>query len=143
MNLNKYIEDKFKVKAVYLLLKILRFHTETINSNRLEQKQSTDQKYSTSSAYNRQFLNNELNRQQSTSSVNEACKILTKCLQGLENLIASILKVAGSDQQQQQSTNAYNWLQANTTYFQLADILNIAKVLLKLTKILQLTFSIP
>ena len=130
MTSNKYIDDKFKVKVVYLLLKILRFHNEIIESQtEVKQIRRIDQSISsTTLSYSRQFCN-EQNRwldEQSASSINHICKVLTKCLQGLENLIASIRKVVG---EQQPTTSANNWLQSNTSYFQLCDILNTAKVL--------------
>jgi hypothetical protein len=53
------------------------------------------------------------------------CKILAKSLQGLENLIASIQRLPG---EQQPQNNSANWLQAHTEYFQLGDILANAKV---------------
>lgn len=89
---SNYIDDKFKVKSIYLLIKILRSH-----SLDLDPMSPNDHK------------------------VNQ-CKILTKSLQSLENLLFSI----------QSNREQSNWIQS-LVYFQLGDLLAIAKVIIHYT----------
>jgi len=118
---NKYIEDKYKIKIVYLLLKVLRFHNQNSGlASLMPSPPASSFVHSTS----RHFV-----RPASSACANEqlmnTCKILAKSLQGLENLIASIQRLPG---EQQPQNNSANWLQAHTEYFQLGDILANAKV---------------
>jgi hypothetical protein len=110
---NVYINDRYKVKSVCLLIKILR----SLNTN---------QSINTNAAASNSFIN-DMSRHfcnvESKLNGDEhkimLCKILTKSLQSLENLFLSIQNLP--DQQT-------NWLQTHFINFQLGDILAIAKV---------------
>lgn len=98
-----YIEEKFKLKCYQCLLAILRFYYSTTAQEE--------------SASGRIFANNEFRMNKS--------KILTKALQGLENLFYSI---RNSHQSSPQQNSALNWTQLNSTECQIGDLLALVKV---------------
>ncbi|CAF0791844.1 unnamed protein product [Brachionus calyciflorus] len=108
----EYINDTIKAKCASYLVKILRFNTFN-KLNRLR----NDQKNSIIDSLNKQF-NNRNNRKLSLLYGDEFivnnCKILSKALQGLENLFLSI-------------SNQLNWIVLIGPEFQLGDILAIIK----------------
>ena len=91
-----FIDDTYKIKAAHLLIRILRFQ----NSN--------------------SCLSNQIAGLEQQANM---AKILTKCLQGLENLFSATQAQLATDPNQ-----SLNWLQSHSSYFQLGDILAIAKV---------------
>ncbi len=118
---NKYIDDKYKIKIVYLLLKALRFHAQ---NTRLTSLAASPPLNSFVRATSQHFIKPFVSSASFNDQLIGVCKILTKSLQGLENLIASIQRMPG----EQSQSHTLNWLQAHTEYFQLGDILANAKV---------------
>ena len=97
-----FIDDKYKVKCVFLLIRIIRFHQNIVKSENDFKRVPNEDEFKLNS-----------------------CKILTKALQGLENLFMSMQPVLTQPQQQQLVANLFN---QSSAYFQLGDILAIAKV---------------
>ncbi len=119
---SSYIEDKYKKKAIYLLTRILKFQNSTALAQYTHFK-STNTSNSFINETNRHFFHNKLETKQSNDEQTiNLCKILTKSLQGIENLFASVQNLPSEQIQQ------LNWLQVHSGYFHLGDILSIAKV---------------
>jgi hypothetical protein len=103
-----YIDNRFKIKCCSILMRVIRFHHQNSELTLGEEKEK--------------LTNKKLNEE---FRVNKS-KILTKALQGLENLFFSI-KSSKEPQQQQSAQSSLNWLQASNE-FQLGDILALVKV---------------
>lgn len=73
---------------------------------------------------NRHFFGNRKQSADLAENTIFTCKILTKALHGLENLLTTMKK---DENETYQAPS--NWLQVNTDYFQLWDILEVAKVI--------------
>lgn len=113
-----YIDDKYKISIVNFLVKILRFNynSNISNSNIIKLDDSYTNKI------NKHFLNKN-NQEQADQNRVYASKILTKCLQSLENLFSSI-----QPDDAKKDKFSTNWIQSGKCEYQLGDILAIVKV---------------
>ena len=112
--LNVYIDDRYKVKSVCLLIKILR----SLKNNQSMSHTAAAVSNSFTTDTSRHFGSNDSKLNGDEHKI-MLCKILTKSLQSLENLFLSIQNLP------EQQTN---WLLTHFLNFQLGDILAIAKV---------------
>ena len=88
---HEFIEDQFKLKCLALLMDALRFGMKNKQQQQQHQQEDEDIK----------------------------CQVMAKCLQGIENLLASIRLT--------DSESPSNWLQLASNGYQIGDILAIAK----------------
>lgn len=100
-----FIADKHKIQCAYLVVRLIRYHTQTDNSlvsclpasNQLESEEQKD----------------------------HVTRLLTKALQALENLFSSL----------QKEPTQNSWLNSLSTDYQLGDLLAIVKVIIFILKL--------
>lgn len=100
-----YVDDRYKIKVCSMLIRIIRFHN--LRSSFVD---------SAAAVANNRKLDDDF-------KINKS-KILTKALQGLENLFFSIKNNSMPAQQ-------LNWVQSSENEVQIGDILAIVKVKIK------------
>jgi hypothetical protein len=97
-----FIDDRFKINCLNLLVRILKFHVGNIDS--LIEQAICDDKSKNIHSNEQRILN--------------TYKILIKCLQGIENLLLSV-----------ETTNQSSWMHSNSSRYRLGDILTIVNEL--------------
>lgn len=114
-----YVEDKFKIRVCASLVRIIRYHRQDRDNGRRPNDRIGDKE------------------EKKMEMLMSRAKVLSKALQGVENLFYSATKHTSSVQASNSTTGGNsqhvnsNWIQSNENELKLADILAIVKVIVQ------------